>query len=78
VPLLALLALLGSSRRSNISRPMTDEQDVLEERCNLGAERADEVGEGGEVRGAVARERNEGDLLRQARSISRLLTMPRL
>jgi hypothetical protein len=41
---------------------VADEQDFLKQRPDLGAEGADEGGEGGEVRGAVARECNEGDL----------------
>jgi hypothetical protein len=42
---------------------VADEQDFLEQRPDLGAQGADEGGEGGEVRGAVAGERDEGDVV---------------
>ncbi len=79
MPLLALLALLGSLTPINAPKKVplgdgehlaadkplavADEQDFLEQRDDLGPQGADEVGEGGEVRRRVARQGNEGDLL---------------
>jgi hypothetical protein len=42
---------------------VADEQHFLEQRFDLGAEGADEPGEGGEVRGGIAAEGDEGHLL---------------
>jgi hypothetical protein len=55
---------LGDGEHLAADEPLTvaDEQDLLEQRRDLGAQGADEGGKAREVRGAVAAERNEGDL----------------
>ena len=79
MPLLALLALDGSLTpidapkevplgdgehlAADESHPVADEQDFLEQRPDLGVQGADEGGEGGEVRSAVTRQGDEGDVL---------------
>jgi hypothetical protein len=53
----------GKHLTANEPLAVADEQDFLEQRFDLAAQAADKVGEGGEVRGEVASEGNEGDLL---------------
>jgi hypothetical protein len=55
-------AVDGEHFAANESLSVADEQHFLEQGFDLGAEGADEGGEGGEVRGAVAGQGNEGDL----------------
>lgn len=78
MPLLALLALLGSltpiyaqkevplgdGEHLAADKPLAvaDEQDFLEQRDDLGPQGTDKGGKGGKVRGAVAGQGNEGDL----------------
>ena len=56
---------MGDGEHLAADKPLAvaDEQDFLEQRDDLGPQGADKGGKGGKVRGAVAGQRNEGDLL---------------
>jgi len=57
-----LTPFTGEHLATDEALAVADEQDFLEQRPDLVAQGADEVGEGGEVRGAVAGQGDEGDL----------------
>jgi hypothetical protein len=85
VPLLALLALLGSLTPSmaNISRPMSpmavaDEQDFLEQRPDLAPRVLTKAAKVVKCGALSPESAMKVTWSRQARSMSRELTMPRL
>ena len=55
-------AVDGEHLAADQALPVTDEQDVAKQAADLGAQRADETSEGGEVRAAITGQGDEGDV----------------
>ncbi|MBK9349971.1 MAG: hypothetical protein IPN05_07185 [Sulfuritalea sp.] len=71
-------AVDGEHLAADEPHAVADEQDFREQRPDLAVQGADEGGEGGEVRGAVAGKRDEGDVVLAGGFDVAELTMPRL
>ena len=69
-------AVDGEHLAADQSLPVAEVEHLSEELGDFVTEARDKGGKGGEVRGAVAGQGNEGDVFAAGRSMPRLLTMP--